>query len=115
MDSLKKNHMHDLVKLLNGKKTLKNKWLFRLKQEDNSQSRYKARLVVKGFNNKKKSWFRGNIPVKMSSIRVVLEIEASLNLKIEHLNVKIVFLHENLEEELYMKQPEDSLKKAKRI
>ena len=51
----------------------------------------------------------------MSSIRVVLEIEASLNLKIEHLNVKIVFLHENLEEELYMKQPEDSLKKAKRI
>ena len=54
MDSLKKNRTHDLVKLLNGKKTLKNKWLFRLKQEDNSQSRYKGRLVVKGFNNKKR-------------------------------------------------------------
>ena len=51
MDSLKKNHMYDLLKLPNSKKTLKNKWVFRWKKEDNSAKlRYKARLAVKGFN-----------------------------------------------------------------
>jgi Reverse transcriptase (RNA-dependent DNA polymerase) len=43
--------------------------------------------------------------VKMSSIRVVLNLAASLDLKIEQLDVKIVFLHGDLEEELYMEQP----------
>ena len=35
--------------------------------------------------------------VKMSSIRVVLSLAASMNLKIEQLDVKIVFLHGDLE------------------
>jgi Reverse transcriptase (RNA-dependent DNA polymerase) len=43
--------------------------------------------------------------VKMSSIRVVLNLAASLDLKIEQPDVKIVFLHGDLEEELYMEQP----------
>jgi Reverse transcriptase (RNA-dependent DNA polymerase) len=50
--------------------------------------------------------------VKMSSIRVVLSLTASLDLKIEQLDVKIAFLHGDLEEELYMEQPEDFEKKG---
>jgi Reverse transcriptase (RNA-dependent DNA polymerase) len=50
--------------------------------------------------------------VKMSSIRVVLSLTASLDLKIEQLNVKIAFLHGDLEEELYMEQPEGFEKKG---
>ena len=42
--------------------------------------------------------------VKMSSIRVVLGLVASMNLKIEQFDVKIAFLHGNLEEEIYMEQ-----------
>ena len=53
MKSLNENHTYVLVKLLKGKKTLKNKWVYRLKTENNSQQRYKARLVVKGFSQKK--------------------------------------------------------------
>ena len=50
-DYMRKNYTYALVKLPNGKKTLKNKWVFRLKQEDNSTKlRYKTRLVVKDFN-----------------------------------------------------------------
>ena len=46
---------------------------------------YKARLVVKGCNQKKGVDFEEIFSpvVKMSSIRVVLEIAASLNLEIE--------------------------------
>ena len=54
MDYLKKNHTYDLVKLPNDKRTLKNKWMLKLKQEVNSAKlRYRARLVVKGFTQKK--------------------------------------------------------------
>ena len=42
----------------------------------------------------------------MSSIRVVLGLAASMNLEIEQLNVKTVFLHGDLEEEIYMEQLE---------
>ncbi|PKI65279.1 hypothetical protein CRG98_014317, partial [Punica granatum] len=52
MNSLSENHTYDLVKLPQGKRALKNKWVYRLKTE-NSRPRYKTRLVVKGFNQKK--------------------------------------------------------------
>jgi len=45
-----------LVKLPKGKKALENRWIYRVKQESNSTSpRYKARLVVKGFRQKKRA------------------------------------------------------------
>ena len=42
----------------------------------------------------------------MSSIRTVLGLAASLNLEIEQMDVKTTFLHGDLEEEIYMEQPE---------
>ncbi|CAL1379209.1 unnamed protein product [Linum trigynum] len=42
----------------------------------------------------------------MSSIRVVLGLAASLDLEVEQLDVKTAFLHGDLEEEIYMDQPE---------
>jgi len=54
MQSLLGNQTFELVKLLEGKRTLKNRRIYRLKHEENSSSpRYKARLVVKGFRQKK--------------------------------------------------------------
>jgi hypothetical protein len=54
MDSLHKNHTYELVKLPKGKKVLKNKSVYRIKQEEHtSHPRYKARLVVKGFSQRK--------------------------------------------------------------
>ena len=51
--------------------------------------------------------------VKISSIEVVLGLAASLNLEIEQLNVKTMFLHGDLEEEIYMKQFEGFSVKGK--
>ena len=69
--SLLENHAYDLVKLPQGMKALRNKWVYRLKTENNDlQLRYKARLVVKGFNKKKGIDFEEIffLVVKMSSI-----------------------------------------------
>ena len=49
MDSLLSNQTWDLAKLPTGKKVLHNKWVYQLKNEHDGSKRYKARLVVKGF------------------------------------------------------------------
>jgi hypothetical protein len=114
--SLRENHTYELVKLPKGKRALKNKWVFRLKTEEHtSHPRYKARLVVKGFSQKKGVDFDEIFSpvVKMSSIRVVLSLAASLNDEVEQLDVKTAFLHGDLEEEIYMEQPEGFVVKGK--
>ena len=90
-------------------RTLKNKWVFKFKvEEHNLKPRYKARLVVKGFSQRKGIDFDEIFSpvVKMSSICTVLGLAASLNLEIEQMDVKTAFLHGDLEEEIYMEQLE---------
>ena len=64
---------------------------------------YKAKLVVKGFNQRKGIDYDEIFSpvVRMTSIRVILSLAASLNLEIEHMDVKTSFLHGDLEEEIY--------------
>eukprot|EP00253_Pinus_taeda_P022287 PITA_22287 len=49
----------------------------------------------------------------MSSIRVILGLVATLDLECEQLDVKITFLHGELEEQIYMDQPEGFIGKGK--
>ena len=109
MKSLHENKTFELVKLPEGKRALKNKWVFRIKHEEHSlQPWFKARLVVKGFNQRKGIDFDEifSLVVKMTSIRTVLGLTASLDLEIEQMDVKTAFLHGDLEEEIFMEQPE---------
>ena len=70
---------------------------------------------MKGFSQKKGIEFEDIFSpmVKMSSIRVVLGLDTSMNLEIKQLNVKTVFLHGDLDEEIYMEQPEGFTIKGK--
>ena len=106
---LPKNGTYQLVELPKGKRPLKCKWVFKLKKDGNGKLvRYKARLVVKVFEQKKGIDFDEIFSpvVKMTSIRTILSIAASLDLEVEQLDVKTAFLHGDLEEEIYMEQPE---------
>ena len=85
LKSLHENHTYALVKLPKGMTAFKNKWVFKVKvEEHNLKPRYKARLVVKVFGQKKGIDFDKIFSpiVKMSSIRTVLGLAASLNLEI---------------------------------
>lgn len=54
MESLYENDTFELMKLPEGQRALKNKWVYKVKQdEQTSKPRFKARLVVKGFSEKK--------------------------------------------------------------
>jgi hypothetical protein len=79
-----------------------------LKEEDGGEKRYKARLVVKGFAQKKGIDFDEIFSpvVKMTSIRTILSLVEVEDLHLEQLDVKTTFLHGDLEEEIYMQQPQ---------
>ncbi|KAL5841980.1 hypothetical protein ACOSQ3_012583 [Xanthoceras sorbifolium] len=108
MDSLMSNQTWELAELPPGKKALHNKWVFRIKEEHNGNKRYKARMVVKGFQHKEGIDYNEIFSpvVKLTTIRLVLKIVAAENLHLEQLDVKTAFLHGDLEEEIYMRQPE---------
>ncbi|GJT06841.1 putative RNA-directed DNA polymerase [Tanacetum coccineum] len=102
MKSLYENNTFELTKLPKGKRALKNKWVYKLKTEEYTpRPRYKARLVVKGFSQKKGIDFDEIFSpvVKMGSIRVVLGLAASLDLEVEQMDVKTVFLHGDLDKQ----------------
>ncbi|KAL4296424.1 hypothetical protein GQ457_12G004830 [Hibiscus cannabinus] len=116
LQSLHDNHTFELVKLPKDKRALKNRWVYRLKQEEKSSSpRYKARLVVKGYTQKKGIDFEEIFSpvVKMSSIRTIMSLAACYDLEVEQMDVKTAFLHGDLEEELYMEQPEGFVAQGK--
>ena len=52
-DSLVRNQTWDLVEFHVGKRTLQNKWVYKLKEEYGGKKWYKAIIVVKGFAEKK--------------------------------------------------------------
>ena len=108
MDSLLGNQTWELTELPIGKKALHNKWVYRIKNEHDGSKRYKSRLVVKGFQQKEGIDYTEifSLVMKMSTIRLVLGMVAAENLHLEHLDVKTAFLHGDLEEDIYMIQPE---------
>jgi hypothetical protein len=55
-----------------------------------------------------------SLVAKLTSIRVLMSLVAAFDLKIEQMDLKIVFLHGDLEEEIYMKQPEGFVVKGKK-
>ncbi|KAG8503337.1 hypothetical protein CXB51_001297 [Gossypium anomalum] len=72
------------------------------------EPRYKARLVAKGYSQIPGVDFTDEFSpvVKHSSIRALLGIVAMHDLELEQLDVKTAFLYGELEEDIYMQQPE---------
>jgi hypothetical protein len=110
MESLEKNGTWDLVKLPREKKPIRCKWVFKRKEgvSPNDETRYKARLVAKGYSQIPGIDYNEVFSpvVKHSSIRTLLTIVAMHDLELEKLDVKTAFLHGELEEDIYIEQPE---------
>ena len=116
--SVQKNKTWSLTKLPEGKKVLQNRWIYWLKEEPYGNKRYKARLVVKGFQQRQRTDFTEIFShvVKMTTIRVILSIVVVENLHLEELDVKNAFLHGDIEEDFSLWHNQKVLKyKVKRI
>ena len=113
-NSLKQNQTWDLVDLPPEKNIVGSKWVFKNKRgPDGKIDRYKARLVAQGYSQQHGvDYDEVFAPVaKYSSIRSVLAIANQLNLEIHQMDVKTAFLNGDLEEEIFMKQPDGFIDK----
>ena len=108
-ESLVKNKTWSLVKLPAGRTPITCKWVYKLKRNtDGSVARFKSRLVARGYSQKKGIDYKETFsPVaRLESIRLILAVAAAEDMEMVHFDVRTAFLHGNLEEEIYMNQPE---------
>ena len=108
MKFLHKKYTWKLTKLPKDKKIVKCNWIFKRKEGTPGveKAMYKARLEVK--------WYSQILGVdfiyvfspvmKHSVIRALLGIVAIQDLELEQLDVKTMFLHAELDEDIYMQQ-----------
>jgi len=109
LQALEENKTWTLMQLPPGRKAIDNKWVFKLKyDEDGNIERYKARLVVKGCAQRKGFDYNETYaPVaRLTTVRTMLAVINHKNLSANQLDVKNAFLHGNLQEEIYIKPPE---------
>jgi hypothetical protein len=82
--------------------------VYKVKQKvDDIIDRYKAQLVVKGFKQRYRIDYDDIFSpvVKMATIHIILSIAVSKNWCLRKLDVRNMFLHSVLEENVFMKQP----------
>lgn len=119
MESLHKNQTWELLNRPKGQKIVGRKWVFKKKEGTPGveTARYKARLVAKGFSQREGIDFNEVFSpvVKHSSTRVLLAMVALFDLELEQLDVKTTFLHGELEEQIYMQQPQGFVVEGKEV
>ncbi|CAI7911791.1 unnamed protein product [Closterium sp. NIES-54] len=108
-DSLLENEMWELCELPPRKKAISSKLIFRHKYgPDGELTRYKSRLVAKGFQQTKgKDFDEMFAPLgKGTTLRVMLGMAANRGWRIKQMDITTAFLNGIILEELYMLQPE---------
>lgn len=109
MKSIEQNKVWDVVELPEGCKRVGCKWVFKTKRDSNGNiERYKARLVAKCFTQKEGIDYKETFSSvsKKDSFRIIMALVVHYDLELHQMDVKTVFLNRNLEEEVYMDQPE---------
>jgi hypothetical protein len=117
MTSLDKNEDLDLVELSTGRKTIGNKWVFKNKLNvEGKVEKYKYWLVAMGYSQVEGIDFGEIFSHVANSTYIIFRLffVASFDFKVEQMDVKTTFLHGDMEEENYMKQPEGFLVKGKK-
>ena len=116
MSSLYQNRTWELRELPSGRSAIKSKWIFKRKvQSDGTLDRYKARLVVKGCSQQEGVDYEETFaPVmKFAIFRMLLARGAMEDMELHQVDVKTAFLHGDLDEEIFMFQPDGFQEKGK--
>lgn len=91
-----------------GKKIIGCKWVFRMKTNPEGGHGFKARLVIKGYEQVEGLDFGETFaPVaKHVSFRMMIALAASEGWSVDHMEVVTAFLNPEIDEEVYMEIPE---------
>ena len=114
LDSMYSNQVWDLVKAPKGINPVGCKWVYKRKRRiDGKVETFKARLVAKGYTQKEGIDYEEtfSLVAMLKSIKFLLSIAAHYDYEIWQMDVKTAFLNGNLDEEIYMMQPEGFIAK----
>jgi len=108
MATLDANAIWELVTLPKDQKIIGCKWVCKVKHDANgSMSKYKARLVAKGYAQTYGIDYKEtySLVAKMTIIRAIIVMATPKGWSLHQMDVNNVFLHGDLQEEVYMEQP----------
>lgn len=109
IQAIEKNSTWELVDVPKGKNVVGLKWVFRTKYNaDGSIQKHKARLVAKGYSQQQGIDFEETFsPVaRFETVRIILALAAQFQLPVFQFDVKSAFLNGDLNEEVYVAQPQ---------
>ncbi|KAL4038589.1 hypothetical protein IC575_002211 [Cucumis melo] len=109
IESMYFNSVWELVDLPEGVKPIGCKWIYKRKRDSTGKVQtFKARLVAKGYTQREGFDYEETFsPVAiLKSIRIFLSIATFYDYEIWQMDVKNAFLNGNLEESIFMSQPE---------
>jgi hypothetical protein len=98
-----------LCELPSGLKAIGCKWVLKIKRgADGEIIKFKARLVAQGFLQRYGvDYVETYAPVaRIASIRIIIALAAQHDWELHHMDVKSAYLNGDLEEEIYMQQPD---------
>ena len=113
LESLHKNQVWELSEVPPGRKAVGSKWVLKRKRDaDGNVERYK---VAQGYNQKYGIDYDETfcLVVRFESVRTLIALAARQKLQLHHLDVATAFLNGELEEEIFMKQPQQFEEKGK--
>ncbi len=108
-DNLEQNKVWAIVDRAPGMRTLKTRWTFKAKQDENGVvARHKARLVALGNDQRPGIDFEKTYSpvVKMKSTRIIMDIAAQRGWEVDHLDAITAYLSAELNEEIYIEVPQ---------
>ena len=114
-EAIEKNETWEMVDLPEGKNAIGLKWVFKTKfVVVGSIQRHKARLVPKGYAQEYGVDFEETFsPVaQFETVRLVLALVAQFQWLVYHFDIKLAFLNGELQEEVYVAQPEGFIKEG---
>jgi len=109
IESIEKNGTWTLTTLPAGHKPIGLKWVYKLKKNSEGEViKHKARLVAKGYVQWQGIDFEEvfALVARLDTVRMILAVAANRGWEVHHLDVKSAFLNGELEEEVYVSQPE---------
>lgn len=114
MASFKKSEAWELVDSPNSGTLVECKWMFKKKIDQENKMCYRARLVAKGYTQREGLDYDETFSpvIRYSSLRLLLALSLKLDLEVTHLDVKTAFLNGNLQETVFMCQPEGFITKG---
>ena len=109
MDHIEKNETWELVPRIADKNVIGTKWVFRNKMNEKGDVvRNKARLVCKGYSQQEGIDYEETyaLVARIEAVRLSLAYATHKKFKVYQMDVKSTFLNGELEEEVYIEQPE---------